>query len=510
MRLPAGVQRNEYTMFNRSASPASGSQQQYQTFGGGASDPRWSHNGGTWQSGQQPARQGGGSSAYSPGQAQSQQSPYAGSTPYAAYAPAGNNAGQQQNATDMSAWAMPKQQLLQWGQMQPQVPALQPQQGMTPAQTWDTVSAVIGQVNNTAANQQVGTYLGDGAPPAGWGQTSYNPQQLWSQATDMVSQGWQNPLAPQSPPPPPPAQQDPVAWIRSLLQGGNRPSDFMAQLQDRPMAVNPAPMVAHLEPIRPPYIQPSPPPPPPGVPSASPGQAQPAQDPYAGSTPYGRPLGDALQTAAAAEPRRDVTFEQWKSMRDKALGPSPRAPRRPPPPPPSPAAPAPRPAQRRRPAANPFAGKSVALPAGMKPSQFTRQLDGSYLPNGVTQRPSMTRRQPRVINWSEMTQEEIANTRSPYLGGRRPSINGVPVGKDSQYGRRLADVLQPPPQPAQPRRDPRDRGTPSPRSPGYYSPMPAGTPPSLAPFYDQAQQLAPGADPFQVRELAYRLKNMQP
>lgn len=75
-----------------------------------------------------------------------------------------------------------------------------------------------------------------------------------------------------------------------------------------------------------------------------------------------------------------------------------------------------------RPPANPFPGMSVALPPGMNMSQFTRQLDGSYLPGGVTRRPSMTPRPPRTINWGEMTPDEIAATRSPYLGGRIPTV----------------------------------------------------------------------------------------
>ena len=95
--------------------------------------------------------------------------------------------------------------------------------------------------------------------------------------------------------------------------------------------------------------------------------------------------------------------------------------RTPEPPPPGWLEPTPRPTKP-RPPANPFPGMSVALPPGMNMSQFTRQLDGSYLPGGVTRRPSMTPRPPRTINWGEMTPDEIAATRSPYLGGRIPTV----------------------------------------------------------------------------------------
>ena len=114
----------------------------------------------------------------------------------------------------MSAWTMPKQDLLQWGQSTPnsqfytqgadgqwQAPSAQqqmynPVSGPSAEQAWGRNIALVDQINNTAAQQQVGTYLGDGAPPQGWGQTNYNPSQMISNANQMINSGWQgNPFA---------------------------------------------------------------------------------------------------------------------------------------------------------------------------------------------------------------------------------------------------------------------------------------------------------------------------
>ena len=44
--------------------------------------------------------------------------------------------------------------------------------------------------------QNSGTYLGEGAPPPTWGQApQFNFPQLYGQATNMVDNGYQNPLA---------------------------------------------------------------------------------------------------------------------------------------------------------------------------------------------------------------------------------------------------------------------------------------------------------------------------
>lgn len=176
----------------------------------------------------------------SPGQAQPQQSPYANSTPYAAYAPASTGMNQQQRDQAMAAWTMPKQQLLQWGQGMPQTPGLAPQQGMTPDQSWNAVSNVIGQVNNATANQQVGTYLGAGAPPAGWGQTSYDPQAMWANATRATQQGWENPFTPRpsNPPPPPPPPRLPSPGMAQPIP---------SQIPEAPIAPPPPPDLTRYE-----------------------------------------------------------------------------------------------------------------------------------------------------------------------------------------------------------------------------------------------------------------------
>jgi len=58
--------------------------------------------------------------------------------------------------------------------------------------------AFIQNINDATAGYQAnqGTYLGQGAPPPTWGQApQYNIPQMWQQAGDMVSNGWQNPLS---------------------------------------------------------------------------------------------------------------------------------------------------------------------------------------------------------------------------------------------------------------------------------------------------------------------------
>lgn len=109
------------------------------------------------------------------------------------------NAGQ-------SAWAMPKQQLLGWGaQAQGATPisGLPAMNQFGPMQSQDIGSimqqrqALVQQINDSQARQPVGTWLGEGAPPDNWGQQQFNPQQMWNNASQMVSQGWQNPFASQ-------------------------------------------------------------------------------------------------------------------------------------------------------------------------------------------------------------------------------------------------------------------------------------------------------------------------
>jgi hypothetical protein len=105
----------------------------------------------------------------------------------------------------MTAWTMPRQQLLQWGQNLPQFQQYQPQQGMQPQDLWGRNSALVQQINDSQANQDVGTWLGQGAPPPNWGNQNLDPQAMLQQAQTMLQQGWQNPFAAQ-PAVQPPAQ----------------------------------------------------------------------------------------------------------------------------------------------------------------------------------------------------------------------------------------------------------------------------------------------------------------
>jgi len=108
----------------------------------------------------------------------------------------GMDSGQRDQA--MAAWAQPKQQLLQWGQNLPQFAQYQPQQGADPQQLAGRNAALVQQINNAGAAQQVGTYLGQGAPPPDWGNMQLNQQQMLSNANQMVQQGFQNPFAMQA------------------------------------------------------------------------------------------------------------------------------------------------------------------------------------------------------------------------------------------------------------------------------------------------------------------------
>lgn len=112
----------------------------------------------------------------------------------------GMSPGQRDQA--MSAWTMPKQQLLQFGQSMPQVPQYQPQQGADPQQLGARNAALVQQINNAGASQQVGTFLGQGAPPANFGSMQLNQQQMLRSADKMVQQGFRNPFGP-----PPPARR---------------------------------------------------------------------------------------------------------------------------------------------------------------------------------------------------------------------------------------------------------------------------------------------------------------
>jgi hypothetical protein len=155
--------------------------------------------------------------AFATGQAQPQQ-PQSQGTPYNPQQ--GQNFGgqrqvqfgmpDQQRNQAMTAWAQPKQQLLQWGQNLPQFQQHQPQQGMQPQDLWGRNSALVQQINDSQANQQVGTWLGQGAPPPNWGDQQFNPQQMLTQAQTMLQQGWQNPFAAQPAAQPEPAPPGPA------------------------------------------------------------------------------------------------------------------------------------------------------------------------------------------------------------------------------------------------------------------------------------------------------------
>jgi hypothetical protein len=140
--------------------------------------------------------------AFATGQAQPKQQSQG--TPYnpqqgnnfSAWTPQVRNFGasQQQQSQMATAWAQPKQNLLQWGQSLPQFQQHQPQGGMDPQQLWARNSALVQQVNDAGAQQQVGTFLGQGAPPPNWGNLNLNPQQMLNNANQMTQGGWQNPF----------------------------------------------------------------------------------------------------------------------------------------------------------------------------------------------------------------------------------------------------------------------------------------------------------------------------
>jgi hypothetical protein len=120
----------------------------------------------------------------------------------------------------MNAWSMPKQQLMQWGQQQSQMP-WGPNYGNTPdsrpspwsqqitgmfgnnqQDMWGNIGGFIQAANNQSAQKPVGTYMGQGNPGQSYGQMNYNPQFLMQQAQQMMQGGWQNPFMGQMQPTP--------------------------------------------------------------------------------------------------------------------------------------------------------------------------------------------------------------------------------------------------------------------------------------------------------------------
>lgn len=180
----------------------------YQTTGGGYDDPRWAHNGGNWgDSRTQPQRQSSngmmGEQQFARGQERRRRGGYQTSDfqPYDAF---GSYGQYRQAGGDMSA---PFQG--------PAAPASPPPQNYQPPtqpftstvtdpfgnqtsqdQFWPQQQAFISQLLGTMRTIPGGTYLGEGAPPPGWGQ---RPQMdfggMWNQAGNMVQSGWANPLA---------------------------------------------------------------------------------------------------------------------------------------------------------------------------------------------------------------------------------------------------------------------------------------------------------------------------
>jgi hypothetical protein len=330
---------------------------------------------------------------------------------------------------------------------------------MSPADVWARNSALVSQINNTAANQQVGTYLGNDAPPAGWGQTNYNPQQMMQNAQQMLGQGYQNPFAPalqsvqqqsfpsqyapQQSGKPDPQSGFPASWgqppafstrdIVNLPGGYGMGSSTMASWIQSNLDRDAG--QASQQGGR-------------GV--TSPGQAQPQQDSYGASTSYQQP---SQQNPVMPPPLPPASPQQpW--WQDTVL----RPPAQPPAPEPPPQQ---RPTRtredvkriyqqraedarrRERQAASQASRSTSQRQAGSQASRrqvrpmagsagqaeasgWVRQLDGSYAPPGVALSASRGRNRnaPRVTNWGSMSPAELANTRSPYLGGRWPTQRG--------------------------------------------------------------------------------------
>jgi hypothetical protein len=202
----------------------------------------------------------------------------------------------------MTAWTQPKQQLLQWGQNLPQFQQYQPQQGMQPQDLWGRNSALVQQINDSQANQDVGTWLGQGAPPPNWGNQNLDPQAMLQQAQTMLQQGWQNPFAAQ------PAVQPWEAAARANQAAYEQQRQAATLEQQRGAAAAAANQMAAQ-----PAVQPSGPPTQAGpTPPASP---QPEGSRQFGFTPPAPPPSQTGPRPAAASP--------WQPHRWQT-GPAPR------------------------------------------------------------------------------------------------------------------------------------------------------------------------------------------
>lgn len=112
----------------------------------------------------------------------------------------------------MNAWAMPKQQLMQWGQQVSQMPwgpnyanspdgrpdpysiGVQGAFGNNVQDMWNNMGGFIQGVNNQAMQKPVGVYQGQGNPGAQYGKVNYDIRSLINQGNQMVQNGWQNPF----------------------------------------------------------------------------------------------------------------------------------------------------------------------------------------------------------------------------------------------------------------------------------------------------------------------------
>lgn len=331
----------------------------------------------------------------SPGRAQPRQSPYESSTAYQAWNP--------NIANNPSA---------------PRPPAFQASYGNLDGTTsqqpnFQQRDAFISQINDRLGQMQQQSWQQPmGAP-------QFDFQGMASRANEMVRGGWQNPMLYGARTTAP--QDAAGAQVRRLLPDSSGILGEPTTLGSTGAEAAPAPSQ---------------------MPPATGDDIPPRDRRPPTREELDRIIADSKKEMSRPPPA-DITVSEHRIMRKKAMGEEAPPPRRPEPPPPPPGRlePTPRPAKP-RPAPNPFPGMSVALPPGMNMSQFTRQLDGSYLPGGVTKRPSMTPRPPRTINWGEMTPDEIAATRSPYLGGRIPTVRQLGEGSSAPAGQ---GQMAPPP-----------------------------------------------------------------
>jgi hypothetical protein len=87
----------------------------------------------------------------------------------------------------------------------------------TPDQYFPQQDAFVAQLIERLGQNQSGTYLGQGPPPADWGRPQpFDINNLWGNAGDMVQGGWRNPFAA-------PMQADPYQDLSSSLPGNNAP-----------------------------------------------------------------------------------------------------------------------------------------------------------------------------------------------------------------------------------------------------------------------------------------------